>query len=245
MLENAFDEYVSHYDMLDKDIKLKYNHSYRVRDLQEKYAKLLNWNKENIELAKIIGMLHDIGRFEQLRVYHTYDDTKSIDHADYSVKQLFDKGEIKKFCPNEKWYQTIKFAIKNHNKYQIEDCNDENMIKHAKLIRDTDKIDILYLMGTLKETGKVIDDSKISKQVKNMILKRLTVPKESMKTKNDRFVNKLAFAYDMYYDCTLNELQDNMKAFYNDLKDNNELLEIYNEVNKYIDERTNKNGRTR
>ena len=245
MLESAFDEYVSNYDMNDKNIKLKYNHSYRVRDLQEKYAKMLNWNEEDIELAKIIGLLHDIGRFEQLKVYHTYDDTKSIDHADYSVVQLFDKGEIKKFCTNEKWYPTIRFAIKNHNKYQIEECNDEKILKHAKLIRDTDKIDILYLMGTLKETGKVIDDSDISKEVLDMILKNLTVPKKSMKTKNDGFVNKLAFAYDIYNDCTLEELQNDMKAFYNDLKDNKELLPIYNEVNRYIDERKSKNGRTR
>ena len=81
----AFERYVSNYDMNDINIKLKYDHSYRVMELNKKYATLLGSNKEDIELASIIGLLHDIGRFEQLKVYHTYDDFKSVDHADYSV----------------------------------------------------------------------------------------------------------------------------------------------------------------
>ena len=88
MLVDAFNEYVSGYDLNNEDIKLKYNHSFRVMKLQEKYAKLLGFSDENVELAKVIGLLHDIGRFEQLRVYNTYDDYKSIDHADYCCEQL-------------------------------------------------------------------------------------------------------------------------------------------------------------
>ena len=39
MLTQAFDEYVSHYDMNDENIALKYNHSYRVMELNERYAR--------------------------------------------------------------------------------------------------------------------------------------------------------------------------------------------------------------
>ena len=235
-----FNKYTSNYDMSNNSIKLKYNHSFRVMELQEKYAKMLNWSEEDIEIAKIIGLLHDFGRFEQIRVYNTFDDTKSIDHADYSVEELFTKNNIYKFCQNEEWFPIIKFAIQNHNKYSIAECNDERTLKHAKLIRDTDKIDILYLIGTLKETGNNTDDSIVSKEVIESINKHKTVYRDKMKTKNDRFANKLAFAYDIYYDCTLKEIKENLSAFYDELKDNKDLLNIYNVVNNYIDERIDK-----
>ena len=85
MLEVAFDKYVSNYDLSNELIKLKYDHSYRVMELSIKYAKELEFSESDIELCKIIGLLHDFGRFEQLKVYNTFDDNKSIDHADYSV----------------------------------------------------------------------------------------------------------------------------------------------------------------
>ena len=241
-MEEEFDKYVANYDMNDKDIKLKYNHSYRVMELQEKYAKLLKWSKEDIELAKIIGLLHDIGRFEQLRLYHTYDDLISIDHANYSIERLFKYNEIERFCKNKVWYPIIEFAIKNHNKFVIEDEDDINKLKHAKLIRDTDKVDILYLMGKLKETGSVHDSSAISPLVREMIGKNKTVSREMMITRNDHFVNKLAFAYDINYDCVLEEIKRNIGYFYESIKDNKDLLDIYNIVNEYIDNRMNESG---
>ena len=85
MLEDIFTEYVSSYDLTNSDIKLKYNHSLRVMALSEKYAKILNFSTEDIELAKVIGLLHDIGRFEQLKIYKTYSDINSIDHAEYGI----------------------------------------------------------------------------------------------------------------------------------------------------------------
>ena len=115
----AFDKYVSKYDMNNKKIKIKYFHSYRVMSLSKKYATLLNWNKHDIELASVIGLLHDIGRFEQQRIYHTFDDSKSIDHAHYGVQELFEKGYIKYFWNNPKDYEIIKFAIENHTNMKL------------------------------------------------------------------------------------------------------------------------------
>ena len=40
IVNDAFDKYVGTFDLDDKDIQLKYNHSYRVADLSKKYAKL-------------------------------------------------------------------------------------------------------------------------------------------------------------------------------------------------------------
>lgn len=39
-----------------------------------------------------------------------------IDHADLGIKLLFENKEAEKFNIPQKYYDIIKFAIKNHNK---------------------------------------------------------------------------------------------------------------------------------
>ena len=73
----------------------------------------LGLDKADTDLAWLIGMLHDIGRFEQLKNYGTFSDADSIDHAHYGVHLLFDEGLIWKFVDktkskadieDDKWY---------------------------------------------------------------------------------------------------------------------------------------------
>ena len=186
MLEDAFEKYVSNYDITNDDIKLKYDHSFRVMKLQEKYAKLLGFSDEDVELAKTIGLLHDIGRFEQLRVYNTYNDEISIDHADYSCEQLFDKGEIKNFVSNKDWYPIIEYAIKNHNKRVMGENDDKRAIMHLKLIKDTDKIDIIYLLGSLNLKDLAPGKEKVHKNVMNEFMSHKLVNKKYDKNRRSQ-----------------------------------------------------------
>lgn len=59
-------------------MNLKYAHSLRVAALSERIAQSLSMEKEDIDLAWLIGILHDIGRFEQLRRYQTFFDYRSM-----------------------------------------------------------------------------------------------------------------------------------------------------------------------
>ena len=244
MLEEEFNKYVSNYNLENNSIKLKYDHSFRVMQLQVKYAKKLNFSKEDREIAKVIGLLHDIGRFEQLRVYNSFNDCTSIDHADYSIEQLFDKNEIERFHINKEWYPIIKYAIKNHNKMSLEPCNDERAIMHAKLIRDTDKIDIIYLFGNLAEYKQTPTNDPISKEVLNAINSGKQVRKKDQKNRNEHIIAKFAFAFDINNDITLKEFKKNYTKYYKSL--NNELFnEPYNKIMNYINERIDNYERTR
>ena len=240
MLEDAFEKYVSNYDLDNRDIKLKHNHSYRVMMLQEKYAKLLGFSEEDVELARVIGLLHDIGRFEQLRVYNTYDDGKSIDHADYSCVQLFDKNEIQLFTQRKDWYPIIKFAIKNHNKRVLRTVKNERAMMHAKLIRDTDKLDILFLLGFLRELNVSATDEKITTRVFNDFMKHKVVGNKCVRNKNDEIVLKYSFVFDIFHDVCLEEFKKNYEYFSIVNNGNKQLDEIYKETIKFIEERLEK-----
>ena len=96
-VEDTFKKYTDNYDTSDEKIKLKVDHTYRVAALSERIAISLGLDKADTDLAWLIGMLHDIGRFEQLKNYGTFSDADSIDHAHYGVELLLDEGLIWKF----------------------------------------------------------------------------------------------------------------------------------------------------
>lgn len=236
MLEE-FKKYVSNYDLNDKDIKLKYDHCIRVMNLSYKYAKLLGFTKADIELATLIGLLHDIGRFEQISKYGSYNDLKVMDHADYGVKQLFKNGLIKKFWKNEDDYDLIKFAIKNHNKQFIAKTDDERTLKHARLIRDVDKIDIFYIQGVLDQFNhRASKDNINDKIIKNIFEHKLGDWKYSKST-NDAIAIYYSFVFDMNYDVCLLELMDYFKIYYEKVGGKEIFQNIIDEINRYIAER--------
>ena len=162
--EQAFDNYIKNYDMNVKQIRYKYHHSYRVKELMLKLATILNLSDKEKEVAEVIGLLHDIGRFEQIRKSGDCSDVKSgIDHADESCIYLFDNNHIKDFYDDEKYYEIIKKAIKNHNKYKIEPNLKEIELLFVNMIRDMDKVDIFKVIAD--EYSFVYDKNEISKEV--------------------------------------------------------------------------------
>ena len=78
-IKQTFASYTEKYDPDDPKIKLKINHTYRVADLSERIAATVPGS--DADLTWLAGMLHDIGRFEQVRRYGTFLDGKSVDHA--------------------------------------------------------------------------------------------------------------------------------------------------------------------
>ena len=199
LVKKAFDEYVSNYDMNVKEIKLKYYHSYKVMDLMKELSYALNLNEEETILAQIIGLLHDIGRFEQFKFYKTFSDRKSVDHADESVVYLFDKGHIRDFVTDDKYDDIIKKAIKNHNKKFIdENITDEKELLFAKMIRDTDKIDIFRVKAV--EYDLSFNAEEVSKNILNDFKEFKVIDNKDVKSKSDALILTLGFTYDIYFE---------------------------------------------
>ena len=69
-------------------------------------------SKEDQDLAELIGLLHDIGRFEQVRLYHTFSDKISIDHGQKGVEVLFADKWIRKFSQDETYDTIIYLKLK-------------------------------------------------------------------------------------------------------------------------------------
>ena len=236
MLEE-FDKYTSNYDLNEEFYRLKYNHSKRVMDLMVKYAKKLGFSERDVELAKIIGLLHDIARFEQWRQFQTFKDSESFDHAEYGVKLLFEDGMIKRFTNRVEDYDLIKFAIRNHNKLDLVDCGNPRYMKFAKLIRDVDKMDIIYLHAYLDDLKEKGNNDIISDKVMESLMRHESVRKIDVENNNDFLCVQFSFAYDINYDECIDEFMSNLEAFYRRVDYKEKFKKVFEEIRKYMDER--------
>ena len=235
-------KYIEKYDFSNPRIKLKAAHIYRVADVAKQIATELKLSQEQVELAELIGLLHDIGRFEQLRIYDTFKDRESVNHAEMGVKVLKENDFIKEFCNDEKYYDIIYTAILNHNKYKIEDGLDSEILLQSKIIRDADKIDILNLLvfetfETLYKRKEIIDEP-ITEKVLNAMLEGKQVERKDQKTAMDDWASNIGYIYDINFKPSFKILKE--KDYINKIINRTktpemEKIRIY--VNKYIDEK--------
>lgn len=233
--KNAFDKYVSNYDMNDSLISLKYEHTFRVCKESLNIAKSIDLDTENTSLAILIAILHDIGRFEQARVYHSFNDSKTIDHANLGVSILFDDGLIREFVSDSKYDNIIKKAIGNHNKYEIKDCNELELL-HSKIIRDADKLDIIHNVVNIGAINFKSDASIISEGVIEDFKNERSINAKNKRTRNDSVMTMLGFVYDLNFDYSYRkyEQQGYVDKMY-EMIDNKEIFSDYvDELNNYI-----------
>lgn len=139
----AFEDYVNHYNSEDEKVRLKIEHTYRVSGLCDRIAASLKLSKEDKDLAWLIGLLHDIGRFEQLKNYGTFLDADSIDHAALGADILFGQGKIRDYVEETGEDELIQTAIRCHNAFRIPSDLDQRTEIFCNIIRDADKVDIL------------------------------------------------------------------------------------------------------
>lgn len=202
--KKEFNNYTSNYDKNIIPINRKYYHSYRVMEESIKISESENLSKEDIELASLIGLLHDTARFEQWMRYQTFSDSKSIDHGDFGVQILSENNFIRNFVENNQYDKIIKIAIKNHNKYKIEEGLNEKELLHSKIIRDADKIDIFYeasedMFWNTAEEIREIENSFISEDYFKQFSERSTILRKPNQTKLDSIISMIAFIFDLNF----------------------------------------------
>ena len=245
---NSFFEYVKNYDLSDTNILRKKLHSFRVMQLSSLIAQSLNLTFEECCVATIIGLLHDIARFKQYKEYHTYNDRKSFDHGDMGAKIL--ENDLKNYVDEytyDKYKDVIISAVKNHNKFQIEDNLNQTQKMFSNIVRDADKLDILYELTCIffKGEEKSIKEQEILDSVYEDFLRKNSIRKlENVEYSYvDRIVIYLAFVFDLNFRESYNILKENniidkvISRFEYNTVTKERMITIQNLANEYIEEK--------
>ena len=242
-MEEEFIKYTNNYLDLGYKVELKVNHTFRVKKLCKKLASSLNFNDDDILLAEVCGLLHDIGRFEQIKMFDSFSD-RNIDHGDLGIEILKNDNFIHKFNSNRDDDNLILNTVKYHNKFMIDENLSDREKTFCNIVRDADKIDILFIeINDMLEISE-IDDS-FSPKVMESLINHELVLKSDIKTKADHLAINLGYIFDINFKYSINYLKEN--DYFNKLIDRylsislndgfkDQLEKIRLVINKYMED---------
>ncbi len=217
---DKFKYYTDAYDSSNIKVKLKIDHTYRVAGLCRKIAQSENMSNEEQELAWLLGMLHDIGRFEQLRRYNTFIDADSVDHAELGADILFkshgmdekmDTGshmpklEIRAYVEDSSEDYLIETAIRQHSVYRINSDLDRRTQMFCNILRDADKIDIFRVCAETpmediyNTTREELNRADVSDKVMESFLEHHATLRSIRRTVVDQLVGHISLVYELVF----------------------------------------------
>lgn len=232
-----FNQYFKKFDIKEKNILMKFHHSYRVMEYSKSIGKFLELNEHDMWLCEIIGLFHDISRFEQWTKYKTFWDKESVDHGDLSCEIIEREKILDDIDSVDK--NIILTAIKYHNKYDIKDVKDERTILFCKIIRDADKIDIL-----LEQVNEVDEMQKeLSEQLLEVLYEKRMCPNEYVVTSVDNVLRHIGFIFDLNFSHSIKILKEkkwfenkfNILQNYVEKKEN--IYELEEFITEYVKEK--------
>ena len=141
-LTKLYDGYVDGYrepdGTLPKLMRLKRIHTGFVVKNAELIADGEKFDAETREAALAAALLHDTGRYEQIKVYNTFRDSDSVDHAVFSHDIVKEKGWLDALVPDARKRDAILNAVLYHNRRDIPEGLDKLTEVCSHTVRDAD-----------------------------------------------------------------------------------------------------------
>jgi len=248
-LEDWFGSYVQQFKSGDPswlpNIILKEKHTKRVCKEILGIGKEIGLNDEDLCLAKIIALFHDIGRFEQYAHYQTFVDRKSVNHAALSVKVVKENGVLNSLDKSTK--DLILRAILYHNRFALPERETERCLFFAKLLRDADKLDIWrvvtdYYRRKDKKRNTAIeldlpDTPGISDDVYRDLMEGKIVHVVHLRNLNDFKLLQCSWVYDINFEQTFRRIQERgyLEMIRDALPKTEKIAEIFSVLQGYMD----------
>lgn len=147
-LTRRYDEYVDTYRGADGRLpammQLKRTHTAFVVRNVRLIADGEGFDAEAREAAVAAALLHDTGRYEQLKRYDTFQDSESVDHAVFSHDIVRERGWLDELDPRTA--EAIANAVLFHNRRDVPDGLDALTAACTHAVRDADKLDIFRVL---------------------------------------------------------------------------------------------------
>jgi len=246
---DTFESYVDSFSGLSvlqqKNFQIKKDHSLRVADNTSMLTEAMKLNNSDSKAIFLAGLFHDIGRFRQLVEFNTFNDMISVDHAEYSVMVIGEKDLLNSLDDDTK--QLALTAIRHHNKFQLPRKLTERELLYSRILRDSDKIDILrvitdYYSDNSREpnntlTWELPPGNRISADVERDILAGRLVSGDDVKNEADVKVMQLSWVYDFNFKISFDIIFQKrfLEKIYSTLPKNDQTIEIYRKIKVFAE----------
>ena len=245
-LRQWFDEYVKTFYSEDEDVqahvRLKETHTARVCDRMSELADSLNMDETQRALAETVALFHDVGRFQQYTQYRTFNDFRSEDHACMAVR-ILRKNEVLAALPDAEQILVQK-AVRYHNGREVPSDSAE-AVHLARMIRDTDKVDILAMITSNDELFKMLPSPEfggmdhISAGTAEYILQGNVAKFEHIRTAADQMLFRMSWVLDMNFPWTFRQVREQrfLEKMSEQLVQNDAVRNVMRYLTAYRDER--------
>lgn len=196
-------------------LELKRKHSFRVFRNARFIVQKENVSDIQKELAEVIAILHDVGRFEQFKRTGKYIDTSEVNHGTIGANMLAG-GLLEYFIPEIRTFDSIIItAVRLHNVLELPNDLDETERFQCEVVRDADKIDIFYLCTLEEETNILYARSKepetymLNPNIVLELKRRKTVDLKLVRNSIDLFALRIGFLNQFNFQRTLEYIDEN------------------------------------
>ena len=230
---------------ISENLLLKKEHSLRVAQLCASLANKLELNEQECELAGLIGLLHDLGRFTQFEKHKSFDDSKTEDHALLGIAIIKEQAFFLNLSEDEQ--QNIVVAIESHNKLFVNSKDKQTTTMWGQILRDADKLDIWELcVLNLKRDGSFNLSSisynlpkapSVSESIIKNLLTGKPVLKKDLQSVNDFKLMLIAMVYDLNYKASFHMLNEKqlISKIYDSLPKRDDVIDAYRQVRLFIE----------
>ena len=195
--------------------ELKQEHTARVCRAIEMLCASLDLDGPKTARARAAGMVHDMGRFPQFAVFHTYSDARSKNHAALGCREIVRSKILSHLSVTDR--QLILRAVALHNRPRLPATLGRDLGLLARLLRDADKIDIFNVMknhylnpdsshGFI--TYNLHDDGKIPETAAQGLLETRQNDLSVVNTLNDMRIFQAGMVYDLNFPAAAGAILD-------------------------------------
>ena len=188
-------------------LRFKRNHCRRVAEDMSGIARDLGLVEGAINTARILGWLHDVGRFPQYARYQTLRDDKSVDHGRMGL-QVLDGARVLAICePADR--EIIRMGTLCHNRHMLAPGMSADVQRFLLMIRDADKLDIMQTLYQIWKNDEfkchpelimgINVEGPVSARVLADIRARHSVAYAHIKSLADFFMTMISWVYDLNY----------------------------------------------
>lgn len=135
-INKRFWEFVHKYDTNDIGIQKKFIHTFIVANNCYDIACKLGFDEDETEFCYIMGICHDLGRFEQWTIYHTYNDKISKNHGEIGKQILLSEFKPEDFYLSNEKFKLLAVTILYHIK--VYQGSDQTLLKYLPIIHSAD-----------------------------------------------------------------------------------------------------------
>ena len=251
-IKTWFDGYTARFygddEYINANIKLKDVHSRCVCGEMRHLAEALALSENQKAIARVIGLLHDVGRFEQFKRYRTYKDFESVNHCTLGVEVLRQSEILGDLDPAER--QIIEKAVEYHGLKELPPSLADQTLLFAKMIRDADKLDVFRVIAQYQKLYEqdrdnfvleieLADEPRCSPEIIDAILNGQLIDYSRLRTLNDMRLMQLGWVYDVNFPATLERIEQ--RKFLDKLLDclpqTQEIRRVGEKILTYVDSR--------